>query len=131
MFGNYRTGNPAALVILALAIVLVAAGTSAAAREDWELTDDEAAYLADVQAKIDANGYGWTAGQTSVSHLSPEGRFVCTLHNPAVRFYIVLFQTFDYHMFQGVFKQADLGIGLNQLADIIFKRSKLLIRHGA
>jgi parallel beta-helix repeat protein len=72
MFRNNRMHG--AIAVLVLALVLILPVSQAAARENWELTEEEAAYLSDVQAQIDANGYGWTAAQTSVSNLTPEER---------------------------------------------------------
>ena len=68
------------LALVAIFLTLVVAplmGARAEAAVDREVTPEEEAWLADVQAEIDANGYSWTAGPTSVSHLSPEARSNC------------------------------------------------------
>jgi len=73
MLPTHRTFSALAATLV-LALVLVFPISPAQARDDWTVTEEEAAYLEDIQAQIDANGYSWTAGPTPVSHLSVEAR---------------------------------------------------------
>ena len=57
-------------VVLVLSVVVV----SAPAGIDRVVTPEEAAWLEQVRAEIERNGYDWVAGPTSVSHLTPEQR---------------------------------------------------------
>ncbi|HYW68531.1 MAG TPA: C1 family peptidase, partial [bacterium] len=67
MSPNTRSIVALAAVALTLAALLPVASAFAA---DREVTPEEEAWLAEVQAQIDANGYSWTAGPTPVSNLS-------------------------------------------------------------
>ena len=73
MFSNTRSIVAFAALVLTLTVAPLF-GAHAEAPVDREVTPEEEAWLADVRAEIEANGYGWTAGPTSVSHLSPEAR---------------------------------------------------------
>jgi C1A family cysteine protease len=57
-----------ALVVLGLVILAL----PAAAKLEREVTPEEQARIDAIQAEIDRNGYHWTAGPTSVSHLTPD-----------------------------------------------------------
>ncbi len=73
MFSNTRLAIVSVAIVAALlAVTLLSA--SALAAVDREITAEEEAWLADVQAEVQRNDYGWTAGPTSVSHLSPQER---------------------------------------------------------
>ncbi|MCK4409483.1 MAG: hypothetical protein KAW67_05330, partial [Candidatus Eisenbacteria sp.] len=73
MFSNTRSTVVFVAVVMTLAVAPLL-GAAALAAVDREVTQEEEAWLADVQAEIQRNGYGWTAGPTSVSHLSPQAR---------------------------------------------------------
>jgi parallel beta-helix repeat protein len=63
-----------AFVVAALALAVAPLLGTPALAVDREVTLEEEAWLAEVQAEVDANGYSWTAGPTSVSHLSQDER---------------------------------------------------------
>jgi len=73
MFSNTRSAIAFVAVVMTLLVASLLAAPAQAA-VDREITQEEEAWLADVQAEIQRNGYGWTAGPTSVSHLSPEAK---------------------------------------------------------
>ena len=73
MFSNTRLVTAFIFAVVALVVVPLL-GTPALAAVDREITQEEEAWLADVQAEIQRNGYAWTAGPTSVSHLSPQAQ---------------------------------------------------------
>jgi hypothetical protein len=60
------------ICLVCLSGLALGAGSGASAGSDAPL--DPNAELAAIRAQIDANGYSWTAGPTSVSALSPEER---------------------------------------------------------
>ncbi len=76
------------LAVLALLLLPVAPG-GAAAKTDREMTPEEQAFIEDVRAEIERNGYHWTAGPTWVTALSEEQRqrlrgFVMTPEEQAI-----------------------------------------------
>jgi C1A family cysteine protease len=73
---SHRSQRARALLLvaaLALVFVVLVPG-SASAGVDRELSPEEQAFIDEVRAEIERNGYHWTAGPTSVTALSKEER---------------------------------------------------------
>lgn len=67
-----RLVAPWFVVLAASAALAVMLCGTAAARVDREVTPEEEAWLEEIRAQIELNGYDWVAGPTSVSGLTPE-----------------------------------------------------------